>query len=87
MLVRRVDELAQLRSLASRSVGVSAIPDMASRTEWAGVSASARNKQAVSLRLGPDVLDYFRGTGRRYQTLINNVLRAYVDAQLKKNAG
>jgi uncharacterized protein (DUF4415 family) len=37
-------------------------------------------KQMVSLRLDSDVLDWFRSQGKGYQTKINAVLRAYVEA-------
>ena len=36
-------------------------------------------KQAISIRLDRDVLDFFRATGPRYQSQINAVLRSYVD--------
>ncbi len=42
-----------------------------------------KRKKSVSLRLDPDVLDWFKEGGRGYQTRINAVLRAYVDAQQK----
>jgi uncharacterized protein (DUF4415 family) len=35
-------------------------------------------KEAVKLRIDRDVLDWFRGTGKGYQTRMNNVLRAFV---------
>lgn len=41
-------------------------------------------KEQISIRLDREVLDYFRGSGRRYQSRINAVLRAYVDAQRRK---
>jgi len=41
-------------------------------------------KQAVSLRLDPDVLDFFRKDGPGYQTRINSVLRAYMHSISKK---
>jgi uncharacterized protein (DUF4415 family) len=37
-------------------------------------------KQAVSIRLDRDVMEWFRQQGRGYQTRINAVLRAYVEA-------
>lgn len=37
-------------------------------------------KRLVSLRLDPDVLDFFRAQGRGYQTRMNAVLRAYMRA-------
>jgi uncharacterized protein (DUF4415 family) len=36
-------------------------------------------KRMVNLRLDPDVLAFFKGGGRGYQTRINAVLRAYVN--------
>ena len=39
-----------------------------------------RPKQAISVRLDADVLDFFRGEGRGYQTRINAVLRSYMKA-------
>jgi uncharacterized protein (DUF4415 family) len=44
------------------------------------------NKQLVTLRLDADVLAFFRKQGRRYQTQINQVLRAYVEAQSRHQA-
>ncbi len=38
------------------------------------------NKQQITLRIDADVLEFFRHTGRRYQTRINAVLRSYVEA-------
>jgi len=35
-------------------------------------------KQAISLRVDEDVLDWFKQTGPRYQTRMNAVLRSYV---------
>jgi uncharacterized protein (DUF4415 family) len=36
-------------------------------------------KQAISIRLDQDVLDFFRASGPRYQSQINAVLRQYVE--------
>lgn len=37
-------------------------------------------KESIHLRIDPDVLAYFRGTGRGYLTRMNGVLRAYANA-------
>jgi uncharacterized protein (DUF4415 family) len=37
-------------------------------------------KELVSIRIDPDVLAWFRRRGRRYQTRMNAVLRAYVES-------
>jgi uncharacterized protein (DUF4415 family) len=39
-----------------------------------------RRKSAISLRLDPEVLDWFKTQGPGYQTRMNAVLRAYMDA-------
>ena len=39
-----------------------------------------RPKQAISVRLDADVLNFFRAGGRGYQTRINAVLRSYMKA-------
>jgi uncharacterized protein (DUF4415 family) len=38
-------------------------------------------KQAISIRLDTDVLDFFKGQGPGYQSRINAVLRSYMDAK------
>lgn len=38
-------------------------------------------KDMVTLRLDHDVVQWFRGAGRGYQTRINAVLKAFVEAQ------
>jgi len=42
-----------------------------------------QRKDSVTLRLDHDVLEWFRGKGRGYQTRINAVLRTYVNAARK----
>ena len=52
--------------------------------DWSrAVMVDGLNKRAISLRVDPDVLEFFRKGGSGYQTRINAVLRAYVEAQKK----
>lgn len=37
-------------------------------------------KQQVTLRIDDDVINFFRNQGRGYQTKINQLLRAYMEA-------
>jgi len=37
-------------------------------------------KQQITLRIDAEVLDFFKQTGKRYQSRINAVLRSYVEA-------
>jgi uncharacterized protein (DUF4415 family) len=43
-------------------------------------------KKQITLRLDPDVLAFFRKSGKGYQTTINAVLRKYVESR-KSRAG
>ncbi|HTC11224.1 MAG TPA: BrnA antitoxin family protein [Acetobacteraceae bacterium] len=43
-----------------------------------------RHKQPVNLRIDSDIIDWFREGGSGYQTRMNAVLRAFVDAQSKR---
>jgi uncharacterized protein (DUF4415 family) len=38
------------------------------------------NKQQITLRIDQDVITFFREQGQGYQTKINQLLRAYMDA-------
>jgi len=42
-----------------------------------------KRKRLVSLRLDPDVVDWFKKRGKGYQTRINAVLKTYVQASRK----
>lgn len=39
-----------------------------------------KNKAQVTLRIDHDVLEWYRSQGRGYQTQINQLLRAYMEA-------
>ncbi len=43
-----------------------------------------QGKRAVSIRLDEDVIDFFKKEGKGYQTRINAVLRAYMNAMKAK---
>ena len=57
--------------------------------DWSTLSIELpkpRRKVSFTMRYDPDILDWFRGGGSGYQTRMNAVLRAYIDAQSKKSA-
>lgn len=41
-------------------------------------------KPSITIRLDPDVLEWFKSQGKGYQTRINAILRRYVEAQKEK---
>ena len=40
-----------------------------------------KKKITVTMRIDPDVLDWFKSFGKGYQTRMNAVLRSYMDAK------
>jgi uncharacterized protein (DUF4415 family) len=53
--------------------------------EWATARVVfPQSKDPVTLRLDRDIVAWFKQRGRGYQTRINAVLRAFVDAQRQK---
>jgi uncharacterized protein (DUF4415 family) len=77
-----VTEKTQLDQLRDRDIDFSDLPASPPDAAWAraGLSVPTESKQQVTLRIDRDVLDFFRHTGKRYQTRINQVLRAYMKA-------
>jgi uncharacterized protein (DUF4415 family) len=72
----------ELQEMPDEAIDYSDIPPQPS-TGWRRVSdlVPEENKQQITLRLDADVLEFFRATGRRYQSRINAALREYVNAQ------
>ena len=58
------------------------VDDIREEPEWAqtvmGVPAP---KDHINIRIDHDVLEWFKANGRGYQTLMNNVLRAFVNSR------
>jgi uncharacterized protein (DUF4415 family) len=53
--------------------------------DWTNLKVTwPQPKQAISLRIDQDILAWFRDRGPGYQTRMNAVLRAFVDAQQGK---
>ncbi len=53
--------------------------------DWTNMKVAwPQPKQAISLRIDQDILTWFRNGGPGYQTRMNAVLRAFVDAQQGK---
>lgn len=51
-----------------------------------GLLISQENKRQMTLRIDAEVLAFFKATGRRYQTRMNEVLRSYVNAHREAGA-
>ena len=82
----QVDALHQrLQRADAHPIDYTDIPELGD--EWflraarEGNLATPPAKKPISIKLDEDVLDYFKSEGSRYQTHINAVLRAYMQAQ------
>ena len=50
--------------------------------DWASAAIDLPKPKAVlNMRIDQDILDFFRKTGKGYQTRINAILRTYVERQ------
>ena len=74
---------ARARSAPSKLSAPARAPVEPARVGWATdlVFDVREPKLAVSLRLDADVLRFFRGFGAGYQTRINEVLKAFMQAR------
>lgn len=67
---------------AELEASIAADPDDAHEADWTRtVVGMPPRKQDIHIRLDADVLSWFKGTGKGYQTRINNVLRAFVESR------
>lgn len=80
--------LKRLDSLKSEDVDLSDLrevtPERFARAVVREGLAPLRVKAQVTLRLDSDVLIWFRAQGKGYQTKINSLLRAYMEASSRK---
>ena len=74
----------ELATLKDSDIDFSDIPEL-DDTFWsrARVVLPEGSKTQLTLRLDSDLVDWFRAGGRGYQTRMNAVLRAYVEAMRK----
>jgi uncharacterized protein (DUF4415 family) len=77
--------LKVVAAMPDAEIDYSDIPRQTAAVQWTRPDAlvPAENKQQVTLRLDADVLKFFKGTGKRYQSRINAALREYVQAHRK----
>jgi len=79
------ERVAELENTPDEDIDTSDIPEL--DEEWF-TQAELRlpdTKEQITLRLDASILGFFKEQGKGYQTRINAVLRAYVDAMTKKS--
>jgi uncharacterized protein (DUF4415 family) len=83
------EQKARLDALAARpdeQIDYSDAPSLPDPVWMKAVAELPRTKQQITLRIDAEVLEFFKHTGKRYQSRINAVLRSYVEAH-KAHAG
>ncbi len=76
--------LEEILNIPDDAIDTSDIPELDDRFWENAKMVIPIAKKAVSIRLDSDVLDWFKGQGKGYQSIINNVLRTYVSHQQNK---
>ena len=71
----------RLKSMKDDNIDLSDIPLLGSHFFKNAKLRLPGPKSTVTMRLDPDILKWFRGQGKGYQTRINAILRMYIDAQ------
>ena len=80
-------DLARLSAQSESEITTSSPPELRDLPEdfWdEAVVVDPPPKEAISIRVDQDVLNWFRRQGPRYQTRINAVLRSYMRAAEKR---
>jgi uncharacterized protein (DUF4415 family) len=79
-------DLSRLRRVSEREIAATAPPELRDLPADFWTEAEVvwpAPKEAISLRVDRDVLEWFRSQGPRYQSRMNAVLRTYM-AQAKR---
>lgn len=74
---------AKIKALKDKEINFSDIPELDDvffdeATLWPGT------KKQITIRLDPDVLEFFKKKGRGYQSNINAVLRHYMEMNRRR---
>ncbi len=66
------------------SIDYSDIPETDEKF-WANAKVNLpKTKQSLTLRLDPEVINWFKKNGKGYQTKINAVLKSYIEAHERR---
>ena len=76
-------DLKRLRNMKDEEIDYADIPELDEDFFKRAVIVLPQPKASVCIRLDQEVLDWFKAQGKGYQTRINALLRAYMEAQTK----
>ena len=77
--------LEELENIPESAMDTSDIPELDESFWETAKLVKPMTKQAISLRVDSDVLDWFKNQGKGYQSLMNAVLRSYVEHHVKNS--
>lgn len=77
--------LEELENISESAIDTSDIPELDAIFWEKAKLVQPMTKQAISLRVDSDVLDWFKSQGKGYQSLMNAVLRSYVEHHAKSS--
>jgi uncharacterized protein (DUF4415 family) len=77
--------LKRLDAMSDGDIDYSDIPPLDDSFFTKAVVEWPKKKETVTIRIDKDVLHWFRAQGRGYQTRVNRLLRAFMEA--KKRGG
>ena len=80
------ERVAEIANMPDEDIDYSDIPELDEAWFAKAKLRMPVTKEQVTLRLDVDILRFFKAQGKGYQTRINAVLRAYVDAMTKDSA-
>ncbi len=74
---------AKIKAMKDREIDLSEIPELdnhffSEAALWPG------KKKQITIRIDPDVLDFFKQKGRGYQSVINAVLRRFMEVHQRR---
>ncbi len=72
--------LKHLDTMTDSDIDYSDIPELGDEF-WKDAKLLAGGKKAISLRVDEDVLAFYKARGKGYQTVMNKVLRQYMESQ------
>ena len=80
MSISKEQRLKKIDSVKDKDINYSDIPELDEEFWKNAVIEYPEKKKPITLRLDARVLEWFKSTGRGYQTRINAILRSYYEA-------
>ncbi|MBE9249025.1 BrnA antitoxin family protein [Dolichospermum sp. LEGE 00240] len=73
--------LEEIQNIPDSAIDTSDIPELDDHFWETARMVKPITKKAISIRLDSDVLEWFKHQGKGYQSMINTVLRSYINHQ------